>query len=167
MICNLRIGGGIWQHLLARIFNSYFGGHGQYRNAGFQTCGLADFQIGRASKMRGARGFGNPRYSRLGSLRYWMAHEISGLAALFALMAGAGLAPAQITASDDVSNLLVTGPVLNVLPNAGSLVLQWNSGFTLQSATNVIGPYADLTGATSLYTNPFTNPAPRFFRLRQ
>ena len=70
-------------------------------------------------------------------------------------------------ATNDVSNLVIIGPVLNVLPRAGSLVLQWTSGFTLQSATNVIGPYADLTGAMSLYTNQFTNSLPRFFRLRQ
>ncbi len=52
------------------------------RSAGFQTCCIADFQIGRGRAFRAratsrgvagdrtARGFGNPRYSRLGSLRY-------------------------------------------------------------------------------------------------
>ena len=45
-------------------------------SAGFRTCCIADFPVGRASAIRGgwnsssARGLGNPRYSRLGSLRY-------------------------------------------------------------------------------------------------
>ncbi len=39
-------------------------------SAGFQTCCIADFQIGRASDFATVRGFGNPRYSRLGGLRY-------------------------------------------------------------------------------------------------
>ena len=76
---------------LARLIHSWFGGRRQnQRTAGFQTCCLADFQIGRASNGRGVRGFGNPRYSRLGSLRYGFAWELSGVAAL-ALLAG-GLA---------------------------------------------------------------------------
>ena len=40
------------------------------RSAGFQTCCVADFQVGNAWKLRTIRGFGNPRHSRLGSLRY-------------------------------------------------------------------------------------------------
>jgi hypothetical protein len=48
------------------------------RSAGFQTCRIADFQIGRVSPWRGVCGFGNPRYSRLGSLRYRIACEMSG-----------------------------------------------------------------------------------------
>jgi hypothetical protein len=43
-------------------------------SAGFLTCRIADFQIGRLSAFpphcRAPGGFGNPRYSRLGSLRY-------------------------------------------------------------------------------------------------
>ncbi len=46
------------------------------RSAGFQTCCIADFPVGSATTIRSgencssARGFGNPRYSRLESLRY-------------------------------------------------------------------------------------------------
>jgi len=69
-------------------------------------------------------------------------------------------------ATNDVSNLKIIGPTLNVLSIAGHQVLQWSNGFTLQTATNVSGTYTDLIGATSLYTNQFTN-SPRFFRLRQ
>jgi hypothetical protein len=35
-----------------------------------QTCCIADFQVGRALAITQLRGFGDPRYSRLGSLRY-------------------------------------------------------------------------------------------------
>jgi hypothetical protein len=69
--------------------------------------------------------------------------------------------------TNDVANLTVLGPTLNILPGAGSLVLQWNSGFTLQTATNVVGTYSDLSGDTNLYTNQLTNSTQRFFRLRQ
>lgn len=70
-------------------------------------------------------------------------------------------------ATNDVSNLTIIGPTLNTLPGTGSLVLQWSNDFTLQTATNVGGPYTDLIGATSLYTNQFTNSLQQFFRLRQ
>ena len=51
---------------------------------GFQTCGSANFQIGTASKSCDVRGFGYPRFSRLGSLRYRIAGEISRLRVLLA-----------------------------------------------------------------------------------
>ena len=70
-------------------------------------------------------------------------------------------------ATNDVSNLVVIGPTLNVLPGAGSLILQWNYGFTLQSSTNVAGGYSDVAGAASPCTNPFTSGPQNFFRLRQ
>jgi outer membrane lipoprotein carrier protein len=40
-------------------------------SAGFQTCCVADFQVGMINGCRAVSGFGNPRYSRLGSLRYF------------------------------------------------------------------------------------------------
>jgi len=46
------------------------------RSAGFPTCCIADFQVGRAADETGAGersrscGFGNPRNSRLGNLRH-------------------------------------------------------------------------------------------------
>ena len=68
---------------LAWIFRSWLGSRGQdRRGAGFSRCHrdcIADFPIGRVSKFRGVRGLGNPRYGRLGSLRYRIAYEISGL----------------------------------------------------------------------------------------
>jgi polygalacturonase len=70
-------------------------------------------------------------------------------------------------ATSDVANLAVIGPTLNVLHSAGSVVLQWNDGFTLQAATNAGGPYTDLTGSTSPFTNQLTDSPQSFFRLRQ
>ncbi len=69
--------------------------------------------------------------------------------------------------TNEVVNLKVIGPVLNILPGRRQLVLQWSNAFTLQVATNIAGPYVDLTGVMSLYTNQFANPAQQFFRLRQ
>jgi hypothetical protein len=71
---------------LARIFHSRVGGREvNQRSAGFQTCRVADFQIGRVSRWRKVCGLGNPRYSRLGSLRYKFSNEISGLAPAFSV----------------------------------------------------------------------------------
>jgi hypothetical protein len=41
------------------------------RSAGFQTCCVADFPVGGTSGSCASSGLGNPRYSRLGSLRYF------------------------------------------------------------------------------------------------
>jgi hypothetical protein len=48
-----------------------------------------------------------------------------------------------------------------------NLVLSWPSGWTLQSATNVVGPYGDVSGASSPYTVNMTVEPQQFFRLRQ
>src|SRR5437588_10396478 len=51
-------------------------GIGFVRSAGFQTCRIADFQVGTAWNstagliLTAIRRFGNPRYSRFGNLRY-------------------------------------------------------------------------------------------------
>ena len=70
-------------------------------------------------------------------------------------------------ATNDVSNLTIIGPTLNILPGAGSVVLQWNKGFTLQTATNVDEGFTDLPGSTSPYTNLLLTAPQQFFRLRQ
>jgi hypothetical protein len=45
---------------------------------------------------------------------------------------------------------------------------EWPNAFTLQTATNVAGPYVDLLSAFNPYTNPITaDGLPHFFRLRQ
>jgi hypothetical protein len=46
-------------------------------------------------------------------------------------------------------------------------VLRWEGDFFLQSSTNVVGPYVDLAGATSPYTNDVRSSPQQFFRLRR
>jgi hypothetical protein len=97
-----------------------------------------------------------------------------------------GLTPAQLSqiqfrvgTNSYSAKILSTGEVVQgdpVSAGGGSiafsrqgndLVLTWPTGWTLQSATNVIGPYADVPEATSPYTVDTTLALQRFFRLRQ
>ena len=48
----------------------------------------------------------------------------------------------------------------------GQIQLQWAGGGTLQTATNVLGTWSDISGAVSPYLHPATNPA-QFFRVKQ
>jgi hypothetical protein len=50
---------------------------------------------------------------------------------------------------------------------ANNIVLNWPQGWTLQTATNVGGPYSDVLSATSPFTNDTTLDPQQFFRLRQ
>jgi hypothetical protein len=70
--------------------------------------------------------------------------------------------PARILSTGEI----VPGRILLSQRSGNSLVLQWGNGSVLQSATNVMGPWQDVSGATSPYTVPFTGPQ-RFFRVRQ
>ncbi len=66
------------------------------------------------------------------------------------------------------SNALLTiRPILSVGTTAGGgkVVINWTGSYNLQSATNVLGPYGDITGATSPFTNTNTIPQ-QFFRLK-
>ena len=60
--------------------------------------------------------------------------------------------------------ILVVQPILTMDSNG---VLRWSGAFTLQTATNAAGPYSDITGATSPYTNTDLGLPSQFFRLRQ
>lgn len=67
--------------------------------------------------------------------------------------------------------VVLPAPNIQLMPgtggNATSVVLTWsNSALSLQSATNVAGPYTTLTGATSPYTNDIAIPQ-IFFRLQE
>ena len=67
----------------------------------------------------------------------------------------------------------VTGTATNLTPiplvpqlTGGRLVLNWaNSAFNLQSSPAATGPFTNVTGAISPYTNPPIGP-PKFFRLK-
>jgi regulation of enolase protein 1 (concanavalin A-like superfamily) len=60
--------------------------------------------------------------------------------------------------------VLAVRPLLAMDANG---VLSWSGAFVLQSATNVTGPYSDLQGATSPFTNNNSSLPQQFFRLRQ
>ena len=71
------------------------------------------------------------------------------------------------------AQLLSTGELVPVVPailgasrSGKMLTLTWGSGWTLQSATNVTGPYQDVQGATSPRTISMDKPC-EFFRLRR
>ncbi|WP_040549795.1 PA14 domain-containing protein [Pedosphaera parvula] len=49
--------------------------------------------------------------------------------------------------------------------NGTNLILNWTGSYTLQSSPNVEGPYVDVTGSTSPYTNDLTANPQMFFRL--
>jgi hypothetical protein len=72
-----------------------------------------------------------------------------------------GTSPARILATGEI----VPDRLLAAHRASNNLVMEWGSG-TLQSATNVNGPYQDVSGATSPYPAPLTGPH-WFFRLRQ
>ena len=60
----------------------------------------------------------------------------------------------------------VTSPVLSFERNGNDLILTWEGSFTLQSATDVSGPYSDISGAMSPFTNSISATGQMFFRLR-
>jgi hypothetical protein len=75
---------------------------------------------------------------------------------LFALDSNNGLLASKVVAR-------ITGwPRVPILP----LTLSWTGPSVLQSSTNVAGPYLDVAGATSPYTNNATVPQ-NYFRLKR
>ena len=79
--------------------------------------------------------------------------------------------PAGMAAGNYPARILPTGEVvpsqlLTLSRSGNTLTLTWGPGWTLQSATNVAGPYQDVQGAASPYTATMNNPR-QFFRLRQ
>jgi hypothetical protein len=66
-----------------------------------------------------------------------------------------------------VSAPLVVNPIpLTFTSSAGSFTLSWSDpSFSLQSSTNVAGPYSTISGAASPFTTNTTSNAQMFFRL--
>jgi hypothetical protein len=82
--------------------------------------------------------------------------------------------PAGLSAGTYSARILSDGEVVpNQLVSASiafsrqgnNLVLTWPTGWILQSATNVVGPYSDVAGATSPDTIDTTLQPQQFFRL--
>ncbi|MGI8965376.1 MAG: hypothetical protein ACR2H1_04720 [Limisphaerales bacterium] len=81
--------------------------------------------------------------------------------------------PAGFPSGNYSSQILNTGeivpaprPTLLSMLDGTNLVLSWAANFSLQTATNVSGPYEDVS-TTSPYTNNFKISPQRYFRLRQ
>lgn len=82
--------------------------------------------------------------------------------------------PAGFPPGNYAANVLPSGEVVP-LPNPvfswqriqGQLVISWAGQATLQSSTNVVGPYVDVSNASSPYTNSSSQGPYRFFRLRR
>ena len=66
-------------------------------------------------------------------------------------------------AVNSAAAVLIVRAILAIDPNG---VLTWSGPSALQTATNVTGPYADVPGATSPYTNTSAGLPSQFFRLR-
>ena len=81
----------------------------------------------------------------------------------------AGFPPGNYTATILPSGEIVPlpNPVISWQIMPGQLVINWAGQATLQSSTNVLGPYLDLSNAISPYTNNNSQSPYRFFRLRR
>lgn len=89
-----------------------------------------------------------------------------------------GFAPILVSVSDADGNVttatinvtVTAGSSVNRMPlnfqtSAGNLILSWaDASFSLQSATNALGPYSTIAGSTSPYTNAIKT-GQMFFRL--
>lgn len=76
------------------------------------------------------------------------------------------LAPATILATGEVVPASMSPAPIQFSSSGQTMTLTWPSGWTLQSSTNVTGPYQDVSLATSPYSVSMTNPT-AFFRVRQ
>ncbi len=65
-----------------------------------------------------------------------------------------------------VVNTVLPRPTLSYSRIGNDLILSWTGSYTLVTATNVVGPYVNVSGAMSPYTNNVSTPAQRFFGLR-
>lgn len=59
------------------------------------------------------------------------------------------------------------GPWLEGTPDgSGNLNLNWSAGDTLQEATNIDGPYSDISGVTPPYSVPLLKSGNKFYRVK-
>ena len=80
--------------------------------------------------------------------------------------------PAGLQAGNYSARILASGevvpaarPMVNFTRSSKGIVVSWNGNFQLLTSTNVIGPYTVISGASSPYTNAFSEPQ-RFFELQ-
>jgi hypothetical protein len=79
---------------------------------------------------------------------------------------GSGDSPTRLLATGEIVPAPRVGLIATRSPNG--IVFQWPEGFgfVLQTSTNIAGPWTDIAGAASPYTNQVTSGPRRFFRLR-
>ncbi len=85
----------------------------------------------------------------------------------FSLTNSTNLYTAKILSTGEVVPDLVAGPSVVLVQQGSNLILNWPARWLLQAATNAPGPYVDIQGAMSPYTNDMTGSPMQFFRLRQ
>jgi hypothetical protein len=80
--------------------------------------------------------------------------------------------PAGFPAGEYGARILASGVivphtprVIEVLPSGNKLTLQWDASYSLQTSTNVTGPYEDLPAAKSPYNVDLTESQQRYFRV--
>jgi hypothetical protein len=81
-----------------------------------------------------------------------------------------GFAPGEYPAKQRLTGEIVPieWPVVSMARSGGEIVVQWPAGCVLQSATNVLGPFADVAGASgSLYRTAVGREAEMYFRARR
>jgi len=76
------------------------------------------------------------------------------------------LSEAQVNYLTQMPSAASSVPTFSGLPvlRGNRLILTWSGG-TLLAATNVMGPYLPMAGATSPYTNDITTAAQMFYKL--
>ncbi|MDB6032069.1 MAG: Autotransporter-associated beta strand repeat protein [Verrucomicrobiales bacterium] len=81
--------------------------------------------------------------------------------------------PGGLPAGTYFADILATGeivptvrPHLQASASGNGLIFMWPAPFTLESSTNVQGPYVGVAGSASPYTNSLNEPR-RFFRLKR
>jgi alpha-tubulin suppressor-like RCC1 family protein len=72
-----------------------------------------------------------------------------------------------VGSTTNATTVLTAIPVLQSAQTGAGFVLSWLGAYTLQTATNLAGPFVDMPGATSPFTNTASaDESQRFFRLR-
>lgn len=66
-----------------------------------------------------------------------------------------------------IVNPVMARPTLSFRREGNNLILNWSGSFTLVTATNVAGPYVDVSSAMNPYTNSVNSAAQSYFGLRQ
>ena len=69
----------------------------------------------------------------------------------------------KVLTPQQIQNHFLNTTHLNIVSSGSNIVITWPTG-TLQSSTNVIGPYVNVSGATSPYTNSVVGTTQRFYR---